>query len=123
MVADQEARDKVQEHEERILILEETGRRHEERLRSLENNYTELENTILKENRDTRSFFQDIMNKQWDLINTKNQYDDAQNARRHEWKKIQGDLSKTKIERWSEIFLKLAGAGGLLYLVIEAVVK
>ncbi|WP_285613949.1 hypothetical protein [Pseudobacillus badius] len=106
----------VQNHEERIQILEETDKKHEERLRAIENNYTDLENTILKENRDTRSFFQDIMNKQWDLINSKNQYDDAQNQRMH-------DLSKTKIERWSEIILKLAGAGGLLYLVIEALMK
>ena len=103
-------------HEERIVNLEAADKRHEEELRTIKNNYTNLENTILKENRDTRSFFQDTMNKQWELISAKSKYDDAQNQRDY-------DLRKTKIERYSEMLLKFAGAGGILYLIIQSILN
>jgi hypothetical protein len=108
--------EKLTEHEGRIVNLEEKDEKHEERLRAIELNYTNLENTILKENRDTRQFFQDTMNKQWDLISGKNKYEDAQNNREY-------DLKKTRIERYSEMILKFAGAGGIVYLVVQSILK
>ena len=108
--------DTVKQHGEDIELLKQADKLHEERLRSIENNYTNLENTILKENRDTRSFFQDMMNKQWELISSKGKYDDAQNQRDY-------DLRKTKIERYSEMLLKFAGAGGILYILIQSLLN
>lgn len=108
--------EKITNHEERIINLEEADKRHEERLRAIENNYTNLENTILKGNRDTQAFFQDLLNKQWELISSKGKYDDAQSQRDY-------DLRKTKIERYSEMLLKFAGAGGILYILIQSLLN
>lgn len=106
----------LKQHDDRLITLEIADKSKTERLQAVETNYTNLENTILKENRDTRAFFQDTMNKQWDLISGKSQYEDAQHQRNH-------DLDKTKIERYSEITLKIVGAGGLLIIVVQALIQ
>lgn len=108
--------DTVKLHGEEIEQLKLADTRHDERLRAIEHNYTNLENTILKGNRDTQSFFQDLLGKQWELISAKGKYDDAQSQRDY-------DLRKTKIERYSEMILKFAGAGGILYLVIQSILQ
>jgi len=106
----------LKQHDDRLITLEISDKSKTERLQAVEANYTNLENTILKENRDTRAFFQETMNKQWDLISGKNEYDDAESQRNH-------DLDKTKIERYSEIVLKIVGAGGVLILVTQALIQ
>lgn len=106
----------VKQHGEDIEQLKQADLRHDERLREMKNNYTNLENTILKENRDTRSFFQDVMNKQWELISSKGKYEDAHKQRVYDYK-------KSALERWSEIFLKVVGTGGILYLLIQSFIK
>lgn len=106
----------VRQHGEDIEQLKQADKLHEERLRVVETNYTNLENTILKGNRDTQSFFQDLLSKQWELISAKGKYDDAQSQRDY-------DIRKTKIERYSEMLLKFAGAGGIVYLVVQMLIN
>lgn len=106
----------VKQHDGRLVTLEIADKSKTERLQVVEANYTNLENTILKENRDTRTFFQNSMNKQWDMISGKNQFADAESQRNH-------DLDKTKIERYSEITLKIVGAGGLLIIIAQALLQ
>lgn len=108
--------DTVKQHGVEIEQLKQADLKHEEQIREMKNNYTNLENTILKENRDTRSFFQDMMNKQWELISSKGKYEDAQNQRVYDYK-------KSALERWSEIFLKIVGTGGILYLLIQSFIN
>ena len=84
-----------------------------ERLRNIEKSYTHLETTILQENRDTRQFFQSTMDKQWDLIKSMGALNEKEKERQHE-------IKKTKLERHTELFLKLGGAGGILYLIIQS---
>lgn len=104
---------KFEDHEHRIRILEESDADKEMRLRNIEKSYTHLETTILQENRDTRQFFQSTMDKQWDLIKSMGALNEKEKERQHE-------IKKTKLERHTELFLKLGGAGGILYLIIQS---
>ncbi|NYV68116.1 hypothetical protein HYI36_22830 [Bacillus sp. Gen3] len=104
---------KIKDHEYRIRILEESDADKEMRLRNIEKSYAHLETTILQENRDTRHFFQSTMDKQWDLIKSMGALNEKEKERQHE-------IKKTKLERHTELFLKLGGAGGILYLIIQS---
>ncbi|MEQ6856056.1 hypothetical protein AAHH17_16370 [Lysinibacillus capsici] len=106
---------RLEEHEHRIRILEESDADKERRLRNIESSFTHLETTILQENRDTRQFFQSTMDKQWDLIKSMGALNDKERDRQHE-------IRKTKLERHTELFLKVGGAGGILYLIIQAII-
>ena len=104
--------EKLDNHEERITLLEETDRKHEERLQVVESNYTKLENTILKSSQSQQEFFRDTMNKQWELINARDISKDAERQRGHE-------LKKTNVEKGWEFAGKLTVAGGVLYLALD----
>ncbi|MGG0666983.1 hypothetical protein ABE073_00380 [Lederbergia citrisecunda] len=107
---------KIEDHEQRIKTLEENDSDKEVRLRNIEMNYTRLESTILQENRDTRQFFQSTMDKQWDLIKSMGVLNDKEKEREHE-------IRKTRLERHTELFLKVGGAGGILYLIIQSILN
>lgn len=109
----------VQNHEERISILEETDKRHEERLRTVESNYTNLENTILKSSQSQQDFFRDTMNKQWDLINARDQSKDLERQQAHELAVTNQAIKKTSVEKAWEFAGKLTVGGGILYLLLE----
>ncbi|MEK3975495.1 hypothetical protein [Psychrobacillus sp. FSL K6-1267] len=104
--------EKLDNHEERITLLEETDRKHEERLQVVESNYTKLENTILKSSQAQQEFFRDTMNKQWELINARDISKDAERQRGHE-------LRKTNVEKGWEFAGKLTVAGGVIYLALD----
>lgn len=105
---------RIEEHEHRIRELEVNDADKEMRLRNIEKGYAHLETTILQENRDTRQFFQSTMDKQWDLIKSMGALNDKEKERQHE-------IKKTKLERHTEMFLKIGGAGGILYLFIQSI--
>ncbi|MGA4517186.1 hypothetical protein ACPA0F_07850 [Solibacillus silvestris] len=106
----------IKDHEHRIKVLEVSDADKELRLRSIEKSYTHLESTILQENRDTRQFFQSTMDKQWDLIKSMGVLQDKEKDRKHE-------IAKTKAERTYEILLKIGGTGGVLYLIVQAILN
>lgn len=116
MAEENEIIQSLKQHDERLVNLEEADKSHTARLQIVEANYTKLENTILNENRDMRTFFQNSMNKQWDMISGNRQSEDAQLERDY-------DLKKTRIERYSEITLKIVGAGGLLIIIAQALLQ
>lgn len=111
--------DTVKNHEERILILEETDKKHEERLRAVESNYTNLENTILKSSQSQIDFFRDTMSKQWDLINARDQSKDAERQQAHEIAVANQAIKKTNTEKAWELAGKLTVGGSILYLLLE----
>ena len=85
-------------------------------------NYHDLKTTILTENKETRSFFQSIMDKQWDLIK-------STTGMQHELKKADTDIKKVdseiKRDNWAKAwdFMKtLFAAGGIVYLIFEALI-
>ncbi|MEX3625818.1 hypothetical protein [Viridibacillus arvi] len=107
-------RDILENHEGRIKQLEENDQEKEKRLRAVEQSYLKLENTILQENRDTRQLFQNTMQNQWDLIKSRDASTENEKTRNYE-------LTKSKLERRTELTMKLLGTGGLLYLCIQSV--
>lgn len=115
MILMEDLQGKIQEHETRIVHLESTEKEVRGRLTNLERDIHQLENTIVSENRETRTLFQGTMDKQWDLIKSKDEAADKEKQRKHE-------MEKTKVERHSEIFLKIGGAGGVLYLFIQSMI-
>lgn len=103
----------------RVTTLEKKDREKERRIENVERNYTQLnervedlKTTIVNENKETRQFFQSNMDKQWDLIKSRDE-------QHHDTKKMNHELSKTKAERYSDIALKLLGAGGIVYIIVQ----
>jgi len=104
------------EKHERLRFVENKDEEYEKRLIDVEQNYVKLENTILTENKETRNFFQSNMDKLWDLTKSR----DEQN---HDTRRMRHEITKTKVERLSDVFFKLAGTGGILYLIVQALIK
>lgn len=109
----------VQNHENRIVILENRDQAQEERLKRLEDQSVKLENTILTENRDTRSTMKEQTEKLFTIVENAMGYQNNRTAQDHELKML-------KLNTWSTVFLKFAGAigalgsaGGLIYLVAQ----
>lgn len=109
----------VQNHENRIIILENRDKAHEERLKRLEDQSVKLENTILTENRDTRSTMKEQTEKLFKIVESAMGYQNNKTSQDHELKML-------KLNTWSTVFLKFAGAigalgsaGGLIYLVVQ----
>lgn len=104
--------ERLNQHSEKISRLMKHEEENHKRISAVEKNYEKLETTIVSENKEMRLFFQSNMDKQWDLIKSRD-------AQKHESQVMKHDLDKTKIERWSDIALKVAGAGGIIYLLIQ----
>ena len=104
---------RLNNHGDRLTKLEKWDEDKHRRLKVVEDNYTKLESTIISENKEMRLFFQSNMDKQWDLIKVRDE-------QKHDQQKMKHEFDKTKFERWSEILLKLAGTGGILYLIIQS---
>lgn len=107
----------------RVTTLEKKDGEREKRLEDVEKSYSQLNDrvedlktTIVNENKETRLFFQSNMDKQWDLIKSR----DKQN---HDAQRMEHELSKTKVERWTDIIFKAIGTGGVLYFIFETLLK
>lgn len=103
----------LDDHENRLVKLEKSDLEKELRIQKIEDNYLRLENTIMAENRETRDILREGMNKQWELIKSRDDKFAAEAERQH-------ILKKTRIERNSEILLRLLTAGGIIYLLMES---
>jgi hypothetical protein len=118
--------EKLRNHDERIVVLEEGQsvlkkesddlflwkKETERRLQQGEHNYQDLKNTILVANDRMQTFFSSTMDKQWDLIKSRDALSENENIRKH-------DFSKSKLEKWSEIVIKVCGAGGILIVIAQ----
>lgn len=103
----------LDDHENRLVKLEKSDLEKELRIQKIEDNYLRLENTIMAESRETRDILREGMNKQWELIKSRDDKFAAEAERQH-------ILKKTRIERNSEILLRLLTAGGIIYLLMES---
>ena len=111
--------EKVKNHEERILVLEESDIKHEERLRIVETNYTNLENTILKSHQSQQDFFRDTLKNQFELLKARDESKDNDRKRAHEIALTDQEIKKTNLERAWEFAGKSTIAGGFLYLILD----
>jgi hypothetical protein len=112
---------KLDEHGNRITALEkadveksETIKLLEIQFASIKTDFTNLENTIWKTAQSTQDHFSAQNAQQHELIKTMNEGKENERERRH-------DLSKTKLEKYSEVIMKVAGAGGILFLLLELI--
>lgn len=116
----------VKNHEERITILEKNDRDHQMKLDSMSEQMTELktlntelENTVLKDNRETRSTLVAQMEKLFLLTENAMGYQNNRSSQQHELKMLKWNTVAT-------VFLKICGAvgalgasGGIIYMVIQ----
>lgn len=105
--------DILKDHEYRIVKLEKSDIEKEIRLQKIEDNYVRLENTILTENRETREILREGMKNQWELIKSRDEKKEAESARDY-------DLKKSKVERYSDVLVKLLTVGGIGYLLLQS---
>jgi len=109
----------VQNHEERITSLEEADKKHEERLQELEKNSIKLENTIMQENRDTRTTMKEQTEKLFQIVESAMGYQTNQSAQEHELKILKWNTISTVFLKASGGLFALLSSGGAIYYVIQ----
>ena len=114
-----ENRDRIGTLEEITLSLKESDRQHDERLKNLEDNAVKLENTVMSENRETRTTMREQGDKMFVLVENAMGYQTARTAQSHE-------LRMAKLNTWSTVFLKVSGgvvgllsSGGAIYYALQ----
>lgn len=93
------------EHETRIIALEQADVEKQRRIESLEQNHGDLKLTIMEENRDTRKFMQSLIERQFNA--------DADDRVRED------SLRKERNKALTDVLIKIFGAGGIVYLLVE----
>lgn len=115
------------DHEKRLQHLEKQDIKKDKRLENMEQSFTKLENTILKENQETRNLFKELTDRQWSLIEGREKAEEAKEIREYELnaseRKDAIEFKKQKFNAAIELFIKLLTAGGLIYLLIESLLK
>lgn len=106
-------------HEERIFALEEADRRHEQRLKVLEDNAIRLENTVMSENRETRTTMKEQTEKLFDVVDRAMSFSSTQETQKHELKMKKWNTVSTILLKAGGGLLALLTSGGGLYLLIE----
>lgn len=118
---------RLADHEKRLQHLEKQDIKKDKRLENIEQSFTKLENTILKENQETRNLFKELTDRQWALIEWREKAEEAKEIREHELnaseKKEELEFKKQKFTANMELLIKLLTAGGLIYLLIESLMK
>lgn len=114
--------ERIDRHGERIEIQDARLDSHDERLQrvetrvdKLELQWMSLENTIMKENRETRDSFTEQNKKLLGLLETSMGLSSGESERTHEYR-------VKRLESNTSIILKVAGAGGIIYLIAQAVI-
>lgn len=111
--------EQIDVHAVKIAALEKSDERHDERLRNLEENAMKLENTVMRENQETRSTMREQTAKLFTIVENAMGYQSARTAQTHE-------LRMAKLNTLSTVFLKVSGgivgllsSGGAIYYVIQ----
>ncbi|AMQ06720.1 hypothetical protein [Sporosarcina psychrophila] len=111
--------EQIDVHAIKIAALEKSDLHHDERLRNLEENAMKLENTVMRENQETRSTMREQTAKLFTIVENAMGYQSARTAQTHE-------LRMAKLNTLSTVFLKVSGgivgllsSGGAIYYVIQ----
>ena len=111
--------EQIDVHAIKIAALEKADQHHDERLRNLEENAMKLENTVMRENQETRSTMREQTAKLFTIVENAMGYQSARTAQAHE-------LRMAKLNTWSTVFLKVSGgvvgllsSGGAIYYVLQ----
>ncbi|WP_339262788.1 hypothetical protein [Lysinibacillus sp. FSL K6-3209] len=118
---------RLTDHEKRLQFLEKENIKKSEQLENIEQSFMKLENTILRENQESRNLFKELTDRQWTLIEWREKADKAKEIREYELnaseRKDAIEFKKQKFNAAIELFIKLLTAGGLIYLLIESLLK
>lgn len=113
--------DKVANLDERVIVLElsererdEVDRLREERIKRLEDNAVKLENTVMVESRETRATVVEQNRQLMTVLQSVIGFKSAETTQDHEYRVLKWD-------RTTNVILKLAGAGGIIYLIVQQV--
>ncbi len=109
----------VKDHEERIGILERVDKEHEDRLKRLEDQSMKLENTILTENRDTRTTMKEQTEKLFSIVESAMGFQSDRSAQNHEFKMMKWNTLSTVFLKLSGGLLALLSSGGAIYYLIQ----
>lgn len=97
--------ERIEQHEIRIHALEQSDIDKQRRLDALESNHNDLKITIMEENRDSRRAMQSQFDKLLSVVT-----DD---------KVREDDIRKERNKAITDVLIKLGGAGGAIYILIE----
>ncbi len=89
----------------------------------IEKNQLELKNVIYSENRETRETMRGTTDKLFLLIEQMTGQKQASTALEYDYKKATLEVSDKKSQRFWEWFGKAAGAGGVIALVVAALLQ
>ena len=120
----------IENHEERLKELETSHSvlRDEQddfnrKMEVIERNQLELKNVIYTENRETRETMRGTTEKLFLLIEQMTGQKQASTALEYDYRKAQLDVTDKKSQRCWEWFGKAAGAGGVIALVVAALLQ
>ncbi|PIC81011.1 hypothetical protein CSV75_04325 [Sporosarcina sp. P18a] len=106
-----------------VAALKESDLQHGEQLRQLSSQYTQIQNTIMTENRDTQVMFKDHTEKMYEIVRSsvsfkENAEEREANAekRKHDYKVMKW---KTVVDAATKLILSLTASGGFIYWLIE----
>lgn len=133
-----EAQEKsINELKDNYKKLEENDKKQAEKLDLLSNQMTglvqqnahlvqqnaQIESTILKSSQTQQEVFRETMSKQWDLIKARDNSKEAERMRVHEINLSEQALKKSKSEKRWELLGKGIASGGIIFLIIEAIIR
>lgn len=84
---------------------------------------TELKSTILQSSQSQQDFVRDTMKNQWELIKARDTNKEAERMRVHEINLSEHALKKSKSEKRWELVGKGIASGGIIFLIIEAIIR
>lgn len=113
----------LKHHTEQIKTVTDIQQRHDETIQEMNQNYMKLENTIFRENKETRDMMRGTMDKQFTLIEQLTGFRESASVR-------ETDLKRVKMEKFSDVAVKFigwatiaTGSGGAIFILIDALVN
>lgn len=118
-----ELKDATAANQKAILELKKNEEKQDKEILELKNSYINLENTIMKENRETRISYQLQTDRQWQFIERVTGYKESEAERKQESeeaeKQRKHDLKVQKYNHIAGFLLKVSTVGGIAYLLIQ----
>ena len=110
-------------HAKAIENLKKNEEKQDKEILELKNSYINLENTIMKENRETRISYQQQTDRQWQFIERVTGYKESEAERKQESAEAEAQRQhELKVQKYNHIagfLLKISTVGGIAYLLIQ----
>lgn len=104
--------------EERITLLEDADKKHDERLKNVEDGTVRLENTVMAENRETRKTFTQQTEKLFAIVESAMGYQTTRTTQTHEFKMMKWNTMSTIFLKVSGSLFALLSSGGIIYIAL-----